>query len=530
MLSLQSETDVLHGVCQFFGIPLVELTATVLDSFKQYFSYLDAHVLPKSLRGSYLAIFQYTKFIIHLFNLFPDDIDSIALELYRYNLHCLDADHDLSTLKRMVDIMIPFLDVSHPFLSSLLPPQLLYPSHTSLSKLTSLKPTPPPPPPAKELISQLLSRHFSSTDTPETLIPDLISTALQQLMTSSPENIQDYLFSLLGPDAFETMLEIMSHRDVLIAENSSKVTDRHIDVTSTKTSTNSAVAVYNSDVYAPKMLEKSLRAGLTVRKYKNFEELSIPAPKVLPSGIPLVNKSEINQITRRAFNNLTTFNLIQSTCFQACYKSPINMLVCAPTGAGKTNIALLAMLNEIEKHMDDNGKFLSYDWKMVYLAPQKALASEVVKKMTSSLSVLGIKVKEVTGDTQLSREEIESCQLIVATPEKWDVITRKSLDSLLSTQTRLIVIDEVHLLADDRGAVLEGLVARTLRQIELRQESTRILGLSATLPNYKDVADFLRVPANGLFYFDGSFRPVPLTQYFSGVNKPQRSRPPVKKR
>lgn len=46
----------------------------------------------------------------------------------------------------------------------------------------------------------------------------------------------------------------------------------------------------------------------------------------------------------------------------------------------------------------------------------------------------------------------------------------------------------------------------------------RILGLSATLPNYLDVAAFLHVnPYIGLFFFDGRFRPVPLGQTFLGV-------------
>lgn len=46
----------------------------------------------------------------------------------------------------------------------------------------------------------------------------------------------------------------------------------------------------------------------------------------------------------------------------------------------------------------------------------------------------------------------------------------------------------------------------------------RIVGLSATLPNYRDVATFLRVnPQVGLFYFDSRFRPVPLSQRFIGV-------------
>ena len=47
----------------------------------------------------------------------------------------------------------------------------------------------------------------------------------------------------------------------------------------------------------------------------------------------------------------------------------------------------------------------------------------------------------------------------------------------------------------------------------------RIVGLSATLPNPADVAKFLGVSDAGLFVFDQSFRPIPLTQMFVGVTE-----------
>jgi antiviral helicase SLH1 len=76
---------------------------------------------------------------------------------------------------------------------------------------------------------------------------------------------------------------------------------------------------------------------------------------------------------------------------------------------------------------------------------------------------------------------------------------------------RLLIIDEVHLLNEDRGAVIESIVARTLRLVESSQSMIRIVGLSATLPNYIDVSEFLGVnPYRGLFFFDSGFRPVPL--------------------
>ena len=54
--------------------------------------------------------------------------------------------------------------------------------------------------------------------------------------------------------------------------------------------------------------------------------------------------------------------------------------------------------------------------------------------------------------------------------------------------------------------------------LQATQEMIRLVGLSATLPNYDDVATFLRVKHDvGLFYFDNSFRPCPLAQQYIGV-------------
>ena len=59
---------------------------------------------------------------------------------------------------------------------------------------------------------------------------------------------------------------------------------------------------------------------------------------------------------------------------------------------------------------------------------------------------------------------------------------------------------------------------RTLRQVEATAELVRLVGLSATLPNYEDVATLLRVQKDkGLFFFNASYRPCPLAQTFIGV-------------
>ena len=83
-----------------------------------------------------------------------------------------------------------------------------------------------------------------------------------------------------------------------------------------------------------------------------------------------------------------------------------------------------------------------------------------------------LQVRELTGDMNMTKSEIDATQIIVTTPEKWDIITRKSGDRTYTQLVRLLIIDEIHLLHDNRGPVIESIVARTVRQIEVRRSTT----------------------------------------------------------
>lgn len=264
-----------------------------------------------------------------------------------------------------------------------------------------------------------------------------------------------------------------------------------------------------------------LPEGSFKRLKPQYEEIHIPAPTQPIIDYELIPISALPDWATPAFpsNEAGTFNAIQSKVFDTAFNSDSNILLCAPTGAGKTNVAMLATLRALSHFRNSEmGKIDLTNVKIVYIAPLKALVQEQVREFQRRLEYLGISVSELTGDANLSKQEMLNTNILVATPEKWDIITRKKVENPIVNMVNLVIIDEIHLLHDKRGPVIESIVARSLRS-NYAFQVPRIIGLSATLPNYDDVAKFLKVPKKGLFHFDASFRPCPLSQQFCGITE-----------
>ncbi|ESQ32691.1 hypothetical protein EUTSA_v10003551mg [Eutrema salsugineum] len=217
------------------------------------------------------------------------------------------------------------------------------------------------------------------------------------------------------------------------------------------------------------------------------------------------------------------FNSLQSECFPLCFHSDINMVISAPTGSGKTVLFELCILRLLSKSISNEGRFLHAKGalKTVYISPSKALVQEKLRDWNQKFNSWGISCLELTGDNETySTKNIQDADLILTTPEKFDAVSRYRVTSGglgFFSDIALVLIDEVHLLNDPRGAALEAIVSR-IKILSSNHElsssplaSVRLLAVSATIPNIEDLAEWLKVPTAGIKRFGEEMRPVKLT-------------------
>jgi len=172
-----------------------------------------------------------------------------------------------------------------------------------------------------------------------------------------------------------------------------------------------------------------------------------------------------------------------------------SILVSAPTASGKTLIAMLAMISYLSKN----------DGKVIYLSPLRALAAEKFSEFKKLEKVaLGNKVKVSisTGDYENIEKHLEKSNVLILTNEKMDSIIRHGAEWV--EEIGLVITDEVHLIGDEnRGPTLE----MVLTQLKLLDTKPQIVGLSATISNADEIADWLDCKL-----VQSDWRPVPLTE------------------
>lgn len=209
-----------------------------------------------------------------------------------------------------------------------------------------------------------------------------------------------------------------------------------------------------------------------------------------------------------------------------------NLLISAPTGAGKTvcfELCILRLLDQVLTRASHSRLgALGLGSTVLYLAPTKSLCNERGEEWKKKFGPLGLRVHALTGDTPVSLlndSSLRTADIILATAEKWDTVNRDSDLSGghdLSCRVSLLLLDEVHHVGDSRGLTFELVVTRLLSISDEANANSiasgrhvpvsklRIVAASATVKNVEDVANWLRVSANGMHLFGEGYRPVPL--------------------
>ncbi|KAF2353766.1 DEAD/DEAH box helicase domain [Trinorchestia longiramus] len=136
-----------------------------------------------------------------------------------------------------------------------------------------------------------------------------------------------------------------------------------------------------------------LPEGSTRQTKAGYDEIHVPALKPKPFGADekLVPITSLPNYAQPAFDGYKNLNRIQSKLYEASLNGDDNLLLCAPTGAGKTNVALLTILREIGKATNADGSINADTFKIIYVAPMRSLVTEMTQNFTKRLEPYKIK-------------------------------------------------------------------------------------------------------------------------------------------
>ena len=188
-----------------------------------------------------------------------------------------------------------------------------------------------------------------------------------------------------------------------------------------------------------------------------------------------------------------------------CINSGKSVVVCAPTGAGKTVIAQHAIHRALE-----DGK------RIFYTTPLKALSNQKYYDFGEKYGQG--KVGLLTGDTSINR----NAQIVVMTTEVFrNMLYGTNFGSVTDNMkdVKYVVLDEVHYMNDEqRGTVWE-------ESIIYCPTNVQIIALSATVANADELTDWINTVHSKTELVNTDFRPVPLRFYYFDSSQPSKLLP-----
>lgn len=182
-----------------------------------------------------------------------------------------------------------------------------------------------------------------------------------------------------------------------------------------------------------------------------------------------------------------------------------SVVVCAPTGAGKTVIAQHA----IHKALEEGSRIF-------YTTPLKALSNQKYYDFSEKYGT--DKVGLLTGDTSINR----NAQIVVMTTEVFrNMLYGTNFGAVADNlkDVNYIVLDEVHYMNDEqRGTVWE-------ESIIYCPTNVRIIALSATVANADELTAWINTVHSKTELVDTDFRPVPLRFFYFDSSQPNKLLP-----
>ncbi|EGI68760.1 Helicase POLQ-like protein [Acromyrmex echinatior] len=251
-----------------------------------------------------------------------------------------------------------------------------------------------------------------------------------------------------------------------------------------------------------KILKKKLRFSNDVLKEAKNETNSTNCSSFY--GLPDIVKKLIQEV-----KGICELYQWQDECLKLAIKTKKNLIYALPTSGGKTLVAEILMFREIICNKKNAIFILPY----VALVQEKACNFEIVQSMAILALKLGFLIEEYASTKgrypPIKRRRKNS--LYICTIEKALGLINSLIETKRLTEIGIIVVDELHLLGESggRGATLEGLLTKVM----FFSDIIRLIGMSATIGNLKEIAQFLNADT-----YSQNFRPVKITEYVKCEN------------
>jgi ATP-dependent helicase Lhr and Lhr-like helicase len=175
-----------------------------------------------------------------------------------------------------------------------------------------------------------------------------------------------------------------------------------------------------------------------------------------------------------------------------------NMLLIAPTGAGKTLAGFLPSLTDLTRRgkLPPGAAFTGVH--TLYISPLKALAVDIERNLMKPVEDmrLPVSVENRTGDTPQSkrqRQKLNPPDILLTTPEQVALLIANKDAGRFFKDLKYVVLDELHSLVTSKRGHLLSLGLARLRRLA---PGLTTIGLSATVADPMDLQRWL-VPQNG---------------------------------